>query len=221
MKFLELFISSIPKVPWRGYIMGLFLPLMLLHIGKQINLSILFFHICLIWCVLFFLVDFYLHRCPCIFPLITFFMVLTQFLAGYYAAVHPSSAFAMSIVPGLDNGLMSVIFLVSLLTKKPLILFLIEKDTIERMPEKIKATSFFVRTWEKVTLVWGIAFVIQSMLLTYLKVANSNLEAFLDFVFSWPLILVLLFFSVMYPRWYWTKNYSKIEEEYERDHKTS
>jgi hypothetical protein len=122
----------------------------------------------------------------------------------------------MALVPGLDNGLMALLFLLSLFTSKPLVLFMIEKEAIEKMNIKIRKSSYFVKAWNKVTITWGIAFLIESMLLTYLRVTKSSLEAPLDFLFGWPLILILLFFSVMFPKWYWTKNYPAIEKENEQ-----
>jgi hypothetical protein len=216
MTFKELFISSIPKVPWKGFLMGFFIPIMILHAGGWFGMHMLFFYLCLIWCVLFFVIDLWIKKWPCLFPLITFFMVLTQFLAAYHAAVNPDSYLVMALVPGLDNGLMSLFFLLSLFTSKPLVIFMIEKETIEKMNIKIRKSSYFIKAWNKVTLAWGIAFLIESMLLTYLRVTKSSLEAPLDFLFGWPLILILLFFSVMFPKWYWTRNFQTIEKENEQ-----
>ena len=161
----------------------------------------------LAWCVLFFLVDLTITRCPCIFPLMTSFMVSTQFAAGMHAAYHPKSALAMSPVTGIDNGLIALVFLGSLFTRRPLILFFLEEETLERIPEKIRKTIYFMKTWNQITVVWGMAYVIQSMLLTVLRVNHSPAEAVVDFLFGWPIVVILLIFSVMFPRWYWAKKY--------------
>jgi hypothetical protein len=211
LSFWNLFCCSIPKIPWKGFIYGLFIPLMIMHIFEHFQYQLIGIAIAVAVCVIFFVIDITLTKWPCIFPLITTFMVITQYAAGVHAAYHPQSALAMSLVPGVDNGLVGLFFLGSLFTKTPLILFLLDKETVERMPVKIKKTPYYLKAWSYITLTWGIAFIIESLLLTTLHIIHSPYEKFLNFVFSWPLVLVLLFFSVMFPSWYWTKNAADIK----------
>lgn len=48
-----------------------------------------------------------------------------------------------------------------------------------------------MKTWNQITVVWGMAYVIQSMLLTVLRVNHSPAEAVVDFLFGWPIVVMI------------------------------
>ena len=62
------------------------------------------------------------------------------------------------------------------------------------------------------------------MIISYLMIMNMEAGNIMNLLFSWPSVLVLLYWSVDYPRRYWEKHWEKMKEEidaaalYEKDH---
>ena len=46
-------------------------------------------------------------------------------------------------------------------------------------------------------------------------VLHADTGKLLDFLLGWPAVLVLLYFSVGYPRWYWSRHWEKMKMEIE------
>ena len=196
---------SLPRIPWKGYLLGLFVPLNILLSFKLLNNAITGTYLALGWCILFFLADYVVTRQVCVFPLIALFMIATQTTASMYAGYHHGSALAASLVPGIDDLVVALLFLGSLVRRAPLILFLLDKESVDRLTAKYGKSPYFMLAWRQITAVWGVWYLVQSVLVTYLRVTSSSAERAVDFFLGWPIIFLLLLFSVAYPAWYWTK----------------
>jgi len=122
-----------------------------------------------------------------------------------YAGYHHGSALAASLVPGIDDLVVALFFLGSLRTRAPLILLFLDKESTNRLAAKYGKSPHFMLAWRQITAVWGVWYIVQSVMVTYLRVTSSPAETAVDFLLGWPIIFLLLLFSVAYPAWYWTK----------------
>jgi len=186
-------------------LLGLFVPLNIVLIFKLLNNAVTGTYLALGWCILFFLADYVVARQVCVFPLITLFMIATQTAASMYAGYHHGSMLAASLVPGIDDVFVALFFLGSLMTRVPLILFLLDKESVDRLAAKYGKSPHFMLAWREITAVWGVWYIVQSVIVTYLRVTSSPAERAVDFLLGWPIVFLLLLFSVAYPAWYWTK----------------
>jgi hypothetical protein len=209
----RILVTSVPKAPWTGFVFGLFLPLVLMQIGDLLQMSKLGFFLALGVCAIFFVVDFFRMMWPNAFALITLFMMTTQYGAHALAARYPDRAVACSFVTILDEGMFALLFLFSLCTRKPLILFLLGKDVAESIPETIQKSSYYLPAWKAVTLIWGVLYAVQTGVLALLIFHPLPCKEFIEFFFGWPLVAVFLVISVALPRWYWITNMPAIERE--------
>lgn len=196
---------SLPRIPWKGYLLGLFVPLNIVLIFKLLNNAMTGTYLAVGWCILFFLVDYVVARQVCVFPLITLFMIATQTAASMYAGYHHGSALVASLVPGIDDLVVALFFLGSLMTQAPLILLFLDKESVDRLAAKYGKSPLFMLAWREITAVWGVWYIIQSVIVTCLRVTSSPAERAVDFLLGWPIVFLLLLFSVAFPAWYWTK----------------
>lgn len=196
---------SLPRIPWKGYLLGLFVPVNIVLIFKLFNNVMTGTILALGWCILFFLADYVGARQVCVFPLITLFMIATQTAGSVYAGYHQGSALAASLVPGIDYLVVALLFLGSLMTRAPLILLFLDKESVNRLAAKYGKSPHFMLAWRQITAVWGVWYIVQSVIVTYLRVTSSPAERAVDFLLGWPIIFLLLLFSVAYPAWYWTR----------------
>jgi len=196
---------SLLRIPWKGFLLGLFVPVNVLLIFKLFNNAMTGTIFAVGWCILFFLADYAVARQVCVFPLITLFMIATQTAGSMYAVYHHASALAASLLPGIDDLIVALFFLGSLITRAPLILLLLDKESISRLAAKYSKSPHFMLAWRQITVVWGVSYIVQSIMVTYLRVTSSPAERAVDFLLGWPTVFFLLLFSVTYPAWYWTK----------------
>lgn len=210
----KLFATSIPRAPWKGFVFGLFLPLIVMQIGGALHKDILGVVVALGLCTVFFVVDSWRTKQLSVFPLMTFFMTATQFAAGMYAYRHAEWKMASTVVPLIDNAAVAVLFLGSLLTRTPLILAMLDRDTLEVIPEKIRQSSYYLKAWRLVTWLWGLLYVVQVFILAILFYHHLPGAEAVDYLLGWPIVAVFLVLSVMLPRWYWTVNMPRIDQEH-------
>ncbi len=211
--FWNLCVTSAPKAPWRGFFFGLFLPMMLMQVSSAFGKPLLGVALALGACVVFFIVDTRRTKQLCVFPLITFFMTATQFAAGMFAFRHPDWTALTVITPVVDDATLAVIFLGSLATKTPLILAMLDRETLDKIPGNIRRSSYYLHGWRLVTLLWGVIYVIQPIILAALFFHHVPGAEAIDYMLGWPIVVPCLVLSVAIPRWYWIRNMRRIEEE--------
>jgi hypothetical protein len=164
-------------------------------------------------CIVFFVVDTLRMKQLCVFPLITLFMITTQCGAGILSAKHPEWASTLIYVPMLDNGVIALAFLLSAITRKPLIMVMLDPESLKSIPEKIRNSSYYLNAWRLVTLLWGVLYVIQPVVLLILHFHHLPGSSVLEYLFGWPFVAIFLVVSVMLPRWYWRKKMPFLEQE--------
>jgi hypothetical protein len=207
----DIFKLNISRIPWLDFLPCMFAPMAILEISSLFGVSLIGVYIALAWLVLVAIVSYAVRRVVSLFAIITFVMILTQFIARFLEAKHPFFV----LIPSLDNTIIGLIFIGSMLRPRPFIMSLIGKETIERTETKFGKSKYFFKAWFDINIVWGIFYVLQGLLISYTLVLNVDTGKLLDFLLGWPTVLVLLYFSVDYPRWYWNRHWEKMKVEIE------
>ncbi|MBN2463110.1 MAG: hypothetical protein JXB43_05860 [Dehalococcoidia bacterium] len=202
---------NLSRMPWRDFLPCMFAPLVILEISSSAGAQLLGVYISLAWLVMVAIIIYITKHVISLFAIITFIMTLTQFIAGFVATQHPF----FTLIPSLDNTIVGLIFIGSMLRPRPFIMALIGKETIERTEAKYGKSKYFFKAWFDINIVWGIFYVLQGIFISYTMVLNVDTGKLLDFLLGWPAVLVLLYFSVDYPRWYWSRHLEKMKMEIE------
>ncbi|MEQ8225221.1 MAG: VC0807 family protein, partial [Candidatus Eremiobacterota bacterium] len=185
------------------------IPLNGLYIFLHFNKGLAGMVFVLIWYALLFTFNIAVTKKVNVFAVITFIMILLNFFTGFLKN-HPSLHI---IVKAMDQGVMGLIFLGSILLSKPLVLRFVNKETLERIPEKVKKSPYFLKSWNIITAMWGIFYVITGLTIVYLGCFHKELEGTVDFYTGWPATLVLLVISIKFPEYYLRKHRHDIEKE--------
>jgi len=207
----SIFKSNLSRMPWGDFLPCMFAPLVILELSSAFGASLLGVYISLGWLVLVSIIIYIRRHVISMFAIITFIMTLTQFIAGFLASQHPF----FTLIPSLDNTIVGLVFIGSMLRPRPFIMALIGKQTIERTEAKYGKSKYFFKAWFDVNIVWGIFFVLQGIFISYAMVLHADTGKLLDFLLGWPAVLVLLYFSVDYPRRYWSRHWEKMKIEIE------
>jgi len=197
------------NMPWRELLAGLIIPLNGLYIFLHFNRVLEGMVFVIIWYIILFTINIAVMKKVNIFAVITLIMILLNFFSSFFKS-HPSLHI---MVKALDQAVFGFIFLGSILLSKPLVLSFVNRETLERIPEKVKKSPYFLKTWNLVTAMWGIFYIITSLTIVYLGCFHKELEETVDFYTGWPATLVLLVISIKFPEYYLGKHRHDIEKE--------
>jgi hypothetical protein len=204
------FCKSIKEnLPWKDLLLGLFIPLNVLYAFLHFNKGLEGMIFVFVWYIVLFIVNLTVTKKANIFAIITFIMILLNFLTSFFKD-HPSLHI---IVKAADQAVFGFIFFGSLLLSKPIILQFVNKETMKKIPEKIQKTHYFLRAWNIITAMWGAFYILSAVIIIYIGTFDKELEKTVDFCTGWPATLLLLIFSIWFPKYYWRKNWHKIEAE--------
>ncbi len=200
---------NLARIPWRDFILGMFIPLLILEFVSVHSFPLLGVYLALAWLILVLAIFLIWKHILSIFPLITLIVTATNVAGRFLIPVHP----VFKLVPSLDAMIIGLIFVGSMLTSRPFIMLLLGKDTIDRTKAKFGKSKFWYKAWFDVNIMWGMFYIIQGVISSYLMVLNVELGNIMGYVFGWPSVLVLLYISVDHPRRYWEKNRHEMQEE--------
>jgi hypothetical protein len=202
---------NLSRVPWVSFLVFMFAPLVIMQVGSLIGAKVITIIIALAWIVIAATVSGLKTHVLNPFAIITFLMILTRFIGGFLENHFP----ALVLTESVDNTVIGLIFIGSMLWPRPFIMSLLDKGLIKRTEEKFGKSKFWYKAWFDINIVWGLFYILQGIIVSYATVLNIKSGYIVDFIFSWPTTLVLLFFSVSYPQWYWTKHGQQMKEEIE------
>jgi intracellular septation protein A len=179
-------------------------------------------YIALAWLVVVFIIYYAATRTINAFAIITFLVTLTRFIGGFLQNQLPAFVLTTSV----DNTIIGLIFIGSMLMPRPFIMALLDKKTIESTESRFGKSKFWFKAWFDINIIWGLFYVIQGIIVSYAMVLHLRTGEIIDFLLGWPAVLVLLYFSVAYPRIYWTKHMDQMQAEIEavrkyEEHKTA
>jgi hypothetical protein len=207
----ETFKLDISRVPWISFMVFMFAPLVIMQVGSLIGATVISILMALTWIVIAAAANGLKTHVINPFALITFLMILTRFIGGFLENQFP----AFVLTESVDNTVIGLIFIGSMLWPRPFIMSLLDKDLLKRTEEKFGKSKFWYKAWFDINIVWGLFYILQGIIVSYATVLNIKSAYVIDLIFSWPTTLVLLFFSVSYPQWYWTKHSHQMKEEIE------
>ncbi|MFH1452479.1 MAG: hypothetical protein ABIH00_00685 [Armatimonadota bacterium] len=196
-------------IPWTGFFWGVFLPVNLIYLFKYFNKPILGVYTALLCCALFFFIYYGITKKINVFPIVTFSMTSIAFIS-FFLRHHKYLYYA---VLGSGDYMLGTIFLITILTPKPFILYFVDEDNLKKIPDIIRDSKYYLRAWKIVTAVWGLMYIKVSLVLTYLRFIHSKDFDYISFVTGWPMVLILLIFSVLFPHYYWSANIKNMEKK--------
>jgi len=199
--------ESIKKdFPWRSFILGLLIPKMIFYICWHYQMIKIGAIVSLLWCVTYFVIDYLKIRKIEWFALLGMAMILiriTSILARHSPALY-------LIVEAIDNALIGIIFLGSLLFPRPLIQVFVDKADV-KIPDVLRKSPYYRKAWMIVTAAWGLANVVLAVILLCLRMKNPEAAKAFDAFSGWPTTILLMVFTFKFPRWYFARNWSKIQ----------
>jgi len=207
----EIIKLNLSRMPWGDFLPCMVAPLVILEICSSVGASLLGVYVALAWLVPVAIIIYITKHVVSVFAIITFTMTLTQTIAVFLAPEHPF----FSLIPSLDNTIVGLVFIGSMLRPRPFIMALVGKRVIQSTEVKYGKSKYFFKAWFDINIVWGIFYVLQGIFISYTMVLHTDTGKLLDFLLGWPAVLVLLYFSVAYPRWYWARHWDKMKIEIE------
>lgn len=191
--------------PWKAMTVGFLIPKGILFIGISLNMLFPGALLAISWCLAVFLAAHFRERKVNIFALLALVMIFLR-IAVILASKSPT---LYLFAQALDSALYALVFFVSLLFPRSLIQLFAEASGVA-MPDVIRKSPYYDRAWRIITAVWGAVFMIVAVILAMLKMYSLKFAAVVDMLSSWPIMIILIAFTVIFPRWYWTRNIGEI-----------
>jgi hypothetical protein len=110
----------------------------------------------------------------------------------------------------LESALYAAAFFVSLAFPRSIIQMFAEESGVH-IPDNIRTSGYYRKAWQIVTSVWAGVYLFVAILLAMLKMTSLKSVAVIDMLSSWPITIVLIAFTVIFPRLYWTKKFGSFE----------
>jgi hypothetical protein len=211
---------NLSRMPWSSFILGMVVPLLLLEFVSLPSIPLLGVCCALAWLVIVIVTTAVLTRTLSVFSVITLIVTLTTVAGRYLTPAHP----VLALIPSLDATIIGLMFVGSMLRPRPFIMSLVGKETIERTEMQFGKSKFFYKAWFDVNIIWGMFYIIQGVIISYLMILNMEIGNIINALFGWPSVLILLYISVDHPRRYWESNMEKMKREieaaelYEKNH---
>ena len=202
------------KFPWKDMFLGFLIPKMFFLYGARHGLPFFWGAIALAWCAgVFYLHQVRTHKA-------NFFAVFAviMIVARIIVVIAGKSPRMYLYVLALDNFVVGVVFMASLLFKRSLMQMFADSAGAQ-IPREILASAYYAKAWRIVTFVWAIVFILFALALVLLKACNLRIVGLVDMLASWPLMVVLFIFTLQFPAWYWKNNYARIRAEDACSHK--
>ncbi len=192
--------------PWRDMFLGFLIPKVLFLYGVRQGMPFVWGAIAVVWCIgVFYFHQVRTHKAN-FFAIFAVIMIVARIIV-VIAAKNPR---LYLYVLALDNLIVGVIFMASLLFKRSLMQMFADSASAQ-IPQEILRSAYYEKAWRIVTFVWAAVYVIFAIALVLLKACNLKIVGLIDMLASWPLMVILFIFTLKFPGWYWKKNYTKIE----------
>jgi hypothetical protein len=192
--------------PWKDMFLGFLIPKVFFLYGVRHGMPFLWGAIAVAWCVgVFYLSQVRTHK-------VNFFAIFAviMIIARIIVVIAGKNPRMYLYVLALDNLIMGVIFMASLLFKRSLMQLFADSASAQ-MPQEILRSVYYGKAWRIVTFVWAIVYILFALALVLLKACNLKIVGLIDMLAGWPLMIILFLFTLKFPAWYWKNNYAKIK----------
>jgi len=192
--------------PWKDMFLGFLIPKVFFLYGARHGAPFLWGAIAVAWCV----AVFYLHQVRT--HKVNFFAIFAviMIMARIIVVIAGRNPRMYLYVLALDNLIVGVIFMASLLFKRSLMQLFADSASAQ-MPQEILRSVYYGKAWRITTFVWAIVYIVFALVLVLLKACNLKIVGIIDMLASWPLMVVLFLFTLKFPAWYWKNNYANIK----------
>jgi len=190
------------SVSWRDITLGLVIPKLIFYISMNKPWLTTGAAVSIAWCIGVFAVQYLRAKKVNLWAIIGLGMILIQMIP-VIVKNNPDMNF---IASALDTILLGLIFLASILVRKPLIQIFAEQTGIRKhLPSALLMSPLYTRAWEIITAVWALTYILESLTLLLLVVHQSGAVVAFDIFSGWPTMVLLLYFTIRFPKWYWRR----------------
>lgn len=194
------------KFPWKDMFLGFLIPKVFFLYGARQGMPFLWAAIAVAWCAgVFYLTQVRAHK-------VNFFAVFAviMIMARIVVVIAEKNPRMYLYVLALDNFVVGIIFMASLLFKRSLMQMFADSAGAQ-MPQEILRSVYYGKAWRIVTFVWAAVYILFALALVLLKAGNLKTVGLIDMFAGWPLMIVLFIFTLKFPAWYWKNNYALIK----------
>lgn len=186
--------------PWKDMFLGFLIPKVSFLYGARHGMPFLWGAIAIVWCV----GVFYLHQVKT--HKVNFFAVfgVIMIMARIVVVLVEKDPRMYLYVLALDNFIVGVIFMFSLLFKRSLMEIFADSASAQ-IPREIKRSVYYGRAWRMVTFVWSLTYILFALALVLLKAANLRFVGLIDMLAGYPLMIALFIFTLKFPPWYFRR----------------
>ncbi len=186
--------------PWQEMTVGFLIPKAIFFIGIGWNMLYPSAVVATAWCLGVFWVSYRRSRAVNVFAILAVIVIVARIIVVLASRNPVLYMYAQAI----DSASYGVAFLGSLFFPRPLIQLFAEASSVA-IPEVVRESVYYVRAWRIVTSVWGVVYMILAVLLVLMRSVSMKAAAMIDIIASWPTLIVLIAFTVVFPRWYWER----------------
>jgi hypothetical protein len=190
------------SLPWKDVTLGFIVPKAIFYISMNkawLTTGVL---VAILWCVGVFAAKYLRARKVNWFALLALATIVVQMIPVVIKH-NPNLHF---VAVSLNTMLYAAVFLISIIMRKPLIQFFAEAGGAkEHIPPAVVASPSYLGAWMIITGVWAIVYFVQAAILLLLALQKSHMLIPVDILFGWPTTIVLILFSMEFPKWYWRK----------------
>lgn len=192
--------------PWKAMTVGFLIPKAVLFIGISRGMLPAGAIAAMIWSLAVCWLALARDRKVNIFAVFAVIMILARVIV-ILASKSPS---LYLFAQALESALYAAAFFASLAFPRSIIQMFAEESGIH-IPEKVRTSGYYRKAWQIVTCVWAGVYLFVAVLLAMLKMASLKSVAAIDMLSSWPITIILIAFTVIFPRRYWTKKLGVFE----------
>jgi hypothetical protein len=196
------------NLPWKDILLAIIIPQTIYHIFEGMGHKVTGITLGLAWCFVYMGIGYIKSRKIDIFPLFTVFLLVVQAITILFKNLPEMELY----IKALDSTIYGILYIISLFFAKPLIQVFVDSMNISDIPDFIKRTPYYRKAWVRVTLAWGLVNLFQAGLLVFFSHHNRDLIHVIDNISGWPVMMALFVFSFWYPKYYWTKVFSRTQE---------
>ena len=186
--------------PWKEMTVGFLIPKAIIFLGITWHKLIASAILAMAWSLAVCAITYIRNRKTNIFAVFAVIMILARVIV---ITVSKSPALYL-FAQGVESGLYAAAFFVSLAFPRSIIQMFAEESGV-RIPDNIRASAYYHKAWQIVTSVWATVYLFTAVLLVILKLASLKSVSIIDMLASWPITAGLIAFTVIFPRWYWTR----------------
>ncbi len=187
-------------VPWKDITLGFIVPKAIFYVSMGKPWLSIGIGAAILWCVGLFAAQYIKARKTNIWAIVALAMILLQ-LIPVIVKRDPNMNFVAGAASSLLIGL---VFLISIAIRKPLMQILAEQTgTRHHIPEHILRSPYYGRAWSIITATWAVVYFVEAGVEFLLIARSSGAVLAFDAFCGWPTTILLILFTVRFPRIYW------------------